>query len=105
MRDLTENGLFLGEFDFANYSSVKVPLTPGDRDLLYTDGISETNNPKGTEFGSERFRQFLEAQTKGSADQLADGLLEELALWSARGESEELNDDITMVTIRVTDIA
>lgn len=105
VRDVTENGLFLGMFDSATYSSVKVPLAPGDRGLLYTDGISETNNPEGAEFGSERFRQFLEAQKNGSANQLADDLLVELARWSARGEGEDLNDDITMVSIHVEDIA
>jgi sigma-B regulation protein RsbU (phosphoserine phosphatase) len=105
VRDVIQNGLFLGMFDFATYSSVRVPLAPGDRGLLYTDGISETNNPEGAEFGSERFRQFLEAQKNGSANQLADGLLEELARWSARGESQDLDDDITMVTIHVTDVA
>jgi serine phosphatase RsbU (regulator of sigma subunit) len=105
MRDVAENGLFLGKFDFATYSSVEVPLTPGDRGLLYTDGISEANNPEGAEFGSERFRQFLEAEKNGSANQLADRLLEELARWSARGEGEDLDDDITIVTIHVRDIA
>lgn len=104
VRDVTENGLFLGMFTFATYSSVEVPLAPGDHGLLYTDGIPETNNPEGAEFGSERFRQFLEGQKNGSANQLADGLLEELARWSARDKGEDLNDDITMVTIRVTDI-
>jgi len=73
--------------------------------LLYTDGISETNNPEGAEFGSERFRHFLEVQRNGSANQLADSLLEELARWSARREGEDLNDDITMVTMRLTDVA
>jgi sigma-B regulation protein RsbU (phosphoserine phosphatase) len=102
VRGVTENGLFLGMFEFATYSSVNVSLAPGDRGLLYTDGISETNNPEGAEFGSERFPQFLEAQKNGSANQLADGLLEELARWSARGEGEDLDDDITMVTISVT---
>jgi Stage II sporulation protein E (SpoIIE) len=28
VRDVTENGLFLGMFDFASYSSAKVPLAP-----------------------------------------------------------------------------
>jgi len=102
VRGVTENGLFLGMFEFATYSSVNVSLALGDRGLLYTDGISETNNPEGAEFGSERFPQFLEAQKNGSANQLADGLLEELARWSARGEGEDLDDDITMVTISVT---
>jgi serine phosphatase RsbU (regulator of sigma subunit) len=105
VRDITENGLFLGKFDFATYSSVEIPLTPGDRGLLYTDGISESNNPDGEEFGEERFRQFLEAEKNGSANQLADRLLEELARWSARREGEDLNDDITLVTIHVIDAA
>jgi len=105
VRDVTENGLFLGMFGFATYSSVKIPLAPGDSGLLYTDGISETNNPEGAEFGSERFRQFLEGQKNDSANQLADSLLVELASWSARGEGEDLDDDITMVTIHVTDVA
>jgi phosphoserine phosphatase RsbU/P len=105
VRDVIENGLFLGKFDFATYSSVEVPLAPGDRALLYTDGISEANNPEGAEFGTERLRQFLETEKDGSANQLADDLLDELARWSARGEGEDLDDDITMVTVHVTDIA
>jgi serine phosphatase RsbU (regulator of sigma subunit) len=103
VRDVTENGLFLGKFDFATYSSVELPLSAGDRGLLYTDGVSETNNPEGVEFGSERFRQFLAAEENGSANQLVDGLLKDVAQWSARGEGEDLDDDITMVAIHVTD--
>src|SRR5215469_16619961 len=105
VREVTENGLFLGKFDFATYSSVEVPLALGDRGLLYTDGISETNNPQGVEFGTEYFRKFLAAEKNGSTDQYADGLLEELARWSARGKDEDLDDDITMVAIHVKDTA
>jgi serine phosphatase RsbU (regulator of sigma subunit) len=105
VRDVIENGLFLGMFDSATYSSVKVPLAPGDRGLLYTDGISETKNPEGAEFGSKRFRQFLVTQKNGSANQLADGLLKEVVRWSDRGEGEDLDDDVTMVTIHLTDVA
>ena len=103
VRDVAENGLFLGKFDFATYSSVEFPLSTGDRGLLYTDGISEANNPEGVEFGSERFRQFLADDKNGSANQLIDNLLKELARWSARGKGEDLDDDMTMVAIRVMD--
>jgi len=102
IRDITENGLFLGKFDFATYSSVEIPLSAGDRCLLYTDGISETNNPQGVEFGSERFRQFLSDEKNGSASQLVDDLLIELSRWSSRGQDEDLDDDITMVAVCVT---
>jgi serine phosphatase RsbU (regulator of sigma subunit) len=103
VRDVIENGLFLGKFDFATYSSVEIPLSAGDHGLLYTDGISETNNLDGVEFGSGRFREFLAGQKNGSANQLVDNLLKELAGWSAREGDEDLSDDITVVAIQVTD--
>jgi serine phosphatase RsbU (regulator of sigma subunit) len=104
VRDVLENGLFLGKFAFATYSSIEVPLSPGDRGLLYTDGVSETNNPEGAEFGSERLRPFLEGEKNGSANELADRLLKEVERWAARGQGDELDDDLTMVSIRVTDV-
>jgi sigma-B regulation protein RsbU (phosphoserine phosphatase) len=101
VRDVVENGLFLGKFSFATYSSVELPLQPGDRALLYTDGIPETMNLSGIEFGTERFKQFLETEQSTSADHLADRLLEELSRWSARSAGEDLDDDITLVALHV----
>jgi sigma-B regulation protein RsbU (phosphoserine phosphatase) len=101
VRSIEENGLFLGKFSFATYTSVVLPLKAGDRVLLYTDGIPETTNPAGIEFGTESFKQFLETERSTSADQFADRLLEELSRWSARGFSEDQDDDITIVAIHV----
>jgi sigma-B regulation protein RsbU (phosphoserine phosphatase) len=101
VRDVAENGLFLGRFPFATYSSVELPLTAGDRALLYTDGIAETTNPAGVEFGTDCLKQFLAAEQSTSADHFAGQLLEELSRWSARGSGEDLDDDITMVAIHV----
>jgi phosphoserine phosphatase RsbU/P len=100
VRDITENGLFLGKFDFASYTSVELNLAPDDWVLLYTDGIPETTNPALTEFGDERFRQYLASAPCDSVDHFADELLTEVSRWSARG-SEDLDDDITMVAVRV----
>jgi serine phosphatase RsbU (regulator of sigma subunit) len=100
VRDIAENGLFLGKFLFATYTSVEIPLAPGEFGLLYTDGISECNNPEGMEFGDHRFRQVL-ANMGGPADQVADELLRELATWSARKDSADLDDDITLVVFRM----
>jgi phosphoserine phosphatase RsbU/P len=100
VRSIEENGLFLGKFSFATYTSVVLPLKAGDRVLLYTDGIPETTNPAGVEFGTDCFKQFLEKERSTSADHFADRLLEELSRWSARG-SEDQDDDITIVAIYV----
>jgi len=104
VRDIEENGLFLGKFDFANYTSVEIPLASDGWGLLYTDGVSETTNPARIEFGTERFRQFLATEHNSSADHLADRLLAELAQWSARAEGEDLDDDITMVAFHMKQI-
>jgi serine phosphatase RsbU (regulator of sigma subunit) len=101
VRDIVENGLFLGKFPWATYTSLELPLSDGDRYLLYTDGIPETSNRAGVEFGEERFRQFLASERNGSANQFAESLLNELSSWAARDPGEDLDDDITMVAINV----
>jgi len=101
VRTVMENGMFLGRFPFATYSSVELPLQSGDRALLYTDGILETANSAGVEFGTDGFTRFLVTEQSTPADHFADQLLEELSRWSARGSAEDLDDDITMVAIHV----
>jgi len=102
VRSVEENGLFLGKFSFATYTSVELPIKAGDRILLYTDGIPETTNPAGVEFGTDAFMAFLDTEKSTSADHFIDLLLEELSRWSARRATEDLDDDITIVAIRVT---
>jgi phosphoserine phosphatase RsbU/P len=101
VRTVIENGLFLGKFPQATYSSVVLPLRTGDWVLLYTDGIPETTNHSQVEFGAERFKQFLETQQSASADHFADRLLEELSHWRDRDSDDDLDDDITLVAIHV----
>ena len=92
VRDVEENGLFLGKFPRATYNSRELPFKPGDWCLLYTDGIPETANPMEVEVGADRFKQVLETDQSISADRFADRLLEELSCWSARGAAEDLDE-------------
>ncbi|UWZ84869.1 PP2C family protein-serine/threonine phosphatase [Occallatibacter riparius] len=101
MRKIEENGLFLGKFDFATYTSKEIPLQPGSWVMLYTDGVTETTNPQMTEFGDQRLEDVLKAGPDDTADRFADRLLAELTQWSARGAGEDLDDDVTMVALHV----
>jgi phosphoserine phosphatase RsbU/P len=105
VQEVCENGLFLGKFEFATYASVELPLEPGDRILLYTDGIPETENAAQVAFGDGRFQQLLAEVQSESADQFADHLLLELGRWSGLGPGEELNDDLTMVAVHVGEVS
>lgn len=101
VRDVQENGLFLGKFPWATYSSLDLPIQAGDWCLLYSDGIPETPNHSEIEFGTERFRQVLATEQSTSANQFADHLLQEVSNWAARGPGVDLDDDITMVAIHI----
>ena len=61
-----------GMFPEADYSSIEMPLQPGDRYVLYTDGLPESNNPRAEEFGLPRCMQFLDSHSRLSAAALAD---------------------------------
>jgi serine phosphatase RsbU (regulator of sigma subunit) len=99
--ETVENGLFLGAFPFATYTSVEIPFNEGDWCLLYTDGIPETTNSKGEEFGTEGLKRFLENNQLHDADTLVDGLLTTLSGWSDRSR-EESEDDLTLLAIHCT---
>jgi phosphoserine phosphatase RsbU/P len=59
VRQLAENGLFIGPFPQATYSNIVAPFQRGDKLLLYTDGILEATGPDGQEYGQERLQRFL----------------------------------------------
>jgi phosphoserine phosphatase RsbU/P len=97
-REVEANGLMLGLFPEANYSSVEIPLNSGARILLYTDGIVESMNAAREEFGKSRLKKFL-AGSSSSASQLADALLLELRRWSTGERERAQDDDITLLVL------
>ncbi len=99
---LLENGLVMGQFEEATYDSLQVPIEPGDRFFLYTDGILESANPAQEEFGTERFMKFMESNNKLPAGPFADALLLELARWLERPPGEGHKDDISLLAVDFT---
>jgi len=87
----TEKGLPLGLMD-SEYSEVEVRLEPGDRVLMYTDGILEATNSKGEEFGISRLEQVLQNPSVSAQSILAD--VQQFAHGAA------LADDATAVVLR-----
>jgi sigma-B regulation protein RsbU (phosphoserine phosphatase) len=98
-RSIEQNGLFLGTFPEAVYSSLEIPLKPGDRYVLYTDGMPESKNATDEEFGLARCKQFLESHPLLTAAELADQMLGEIARWSARSSGRLQEDDMILIVI------
>ena len=97
--EVSQNGLLLGHFPKEIYSSVQIPVEPGDKAILYTDGVLETSDLSEEMLGVDRFKRFLENSGDVGADQLADSLLDELSRWSGHPTGERQQDDITLLVI------
>ena len=79
---LTEGGGVLGVFAEQQFSSGTVQLAPGDRVILYTDGVTEACDPEGQEFGEERLLRILEAGRALPAGELQEKILRAVAEFS-----------------------
>jgi phosphoserine phosphatase RsbU/P len=99
VREIEENGLILGMFPDAVYSSVEIRVCPGDRCLLCTDGILEAKNAAEEEFGMSRCKQFLESQREIPATRFANSLLDRVAGFSGYNSTRAQEDDITLLVL------
>jgi serine phosphatase RsbU (regulator of sigma subunit) len=98
-RSVEKNGFFLGMFPEAEYASLEMRLQPGDRYVLYTDGLPESKNVTGEEFGVVRCAQFMKSSAHLPAAALADDLLREIARWTARVSGSIQEDDMTLLVL------
>jgi sigma-B regulation protein RsbU (phosphoserine phosphatase) len=94
-----ENGLVLGMIKEAIYEALEFPLEPGDRYVLYTDGVPEAANPSEEQFGVERFMRFIENNKHLGADQFVQAFLTELSRWSGQTAEQGQQDDITLLVV------
>jgi phosphoserine phosphatase RsbU/P len=92
-----QNGLILGMFEEATYEVLELALEPGDRHILYTDGILEAANPAEELYGADRFMRFMEANKSLAADPFADAFLAEIANWTGPSADQGQQDDITLL--------
>ena len=97
--EVLENGLLLGLFPKETYSAAEIAVEPGDKAVLYTDGILETRSPSEQEFGADLFKGFLATNHTLTADKFADSLLDELSGWSEHPRGQGQEDDITLLAI------
>jgi hypothetical protein len=58
---LTEGGIALGMFGDSRYTSQRTRLDPGDLLVLYSDGITEAEDPSGTPFDEEGLLAIVRA--------------------------------------------
>ena len=73
-------------------------LRPGDRLVLFTDGVTEAQDAAGTEFGDERLIDILSGCRGRSGIETQEEVLRAVKEFSAR----ELQDDATLLVLVCT---
>ena len=89
----------LGPFADSTYSATTFALERGDRIVLFTDGIVETTDSSGNQFGMESLKKVLESKQDLPASRFADSLLYALSDWSEHAIGTGQKDDITVLAI------
>jgi sigma-B regulation protein RsbU (phosphoserine phosphatase) len=93
----TEGDTFpLGILDDADYLETKVKMSPGDKVILYTDGIVEAMNEKEEIFGFERLMEVVEKSKDTSAEGTLSIILNEV---NAFVGSAPQHDDLTAIVL------
>jgi sigma-B regulation protein RsbU (phosphoserine phosphatase) len=92
--DGTPLGILADDF---RLSEENITLAPGDRLVLYTDGLSDVAAPDGSLFGLERLSALLETLADRPLAQMCEDLFSELLAY--QGEAEQY-DDMTLLVMQ-----
>jgi serine phosphatase RsbU (regulator of sigma subunit) len=95
---LTEGGpAFTRLFKESGYEEREIEIMPGDRLVLFTDGVSEATDADGELFGEERIEELVADSRDLAAHELQRTIVDAAASFSGG----ELEDDLTLVVVCV----
>src|SRR5947208_1217996 len=94
---LQEGGGVLGVFEEQSFGLGTVDLAPGDRLVLFTDGVTEASNREGEEFGEQGLLSLLDEHRKLSAN----AIQEKIAAAISEFSGGHLTDDATLLILAV----
>ncbi len=93
------NGLLFGVIADPDYPVRDLPICPGDRLFLYTDGVVEPENALGDSFGHIRLEEVIRENQDRPPAELSVELLSAIHNWQPASATQQ--DDITVIVIDV----
>ncbi|HEV7797055.1 MAG TPA: SpoIIE family protein phosphatase [Pyrinomonadaceae bacterium] len=96
---IAATGLPVGVFCSESFSVNRVHMSKGDTLFLYTDGLSESLDGSGNEYGADRLSQLLYDNPALSTDSMISLCRRELRTFA---EGRSPRDDLTLMAIRRT---
>jgi serine phosphatase RsbU (regulator of sigma subunit) len=90
-------GVALGMFEGSTYEAVDTHIGPGDMLLMYSDGITEAENPAGQPFEESGLERFVAARGHDAPAALAPAILRAV---EAHARDSRFTDDLTVLILK-----
>jgi sigma-B regulation protein RsbU (phosphoserine phosphatase) len=90
--EVVENGLLLAATDTATYTERSMQIQPGDRLMLYTDGLLEAKNREGRLFGEDALYAAMRKTGGLAPAEAASHIIAEVQQWA-----KSQDDDLTVL--------
>ena len=84
--------------DFTQYKQNEIHLEPGDRIVLYTDGVTEAHDVNNDLYGDDRLLEVIERTKDRSGDEVVETIVNDVNDY-ARDVPQF--DDITMIVLTI----
>ncbi|CAN5873758.1 hypothetical protein BH18ACI5_BH18ACI5_23990 [soil metagenome] len=94
---LRGTGVALGMFEGSSYKSVDTVLDPGDALILYSDGITEAEDPAGVPFEEAGLEQTIATNASFSAAEIGTAVLKAVA---QHAQDFRFSDDLTILILK-----
>ena len=94
---LTEGGVALGMFDEASYTAGSFSLAAGDVLVLFSDGITEAENPSGVPFDDAGLQMVIDQHWWKDLQTLGTSILQAV---DAHAAGTKIADDLTVLALR-----
>jgi serine phosphatase RsbU (regulator of sigma subunit) len=96
LTELDATGLPVGLLAGATFEVAERQLAPGDKVVIYTDGVTEAQGRSGEFFGKKRLRDLVKASVTESSQAVQDAIQGAVAAFT---EGTAQSDDITLVVL------
>lgn len=100
IRALSTAGLFLGLQENARYEEATLQYHPGDKVILYTDGITDARSKSREFFGHDRLLSLIRERGHGTAMDMGQAILGAVEEFQANTDP---SDDIGLMVVGLTD--
>ena len=94
---LTATGVALGMFDHSTFEERTTSVDPGDQLVLYSDGITEAEDPEGRPFEEAGLQSVI---TRYASDPPADLAARVLKTTEAHAKNSRFFDDLTILLLK-----